>query len=162
MARHEADREDLYEEFRSAVMKWEILIDGTDQMVVAGIRKDGRTSLYFSQDDCFHFNDELQLLRAYVAGDLYRTQGTTLARLRRVRTEEQTELRRHDLSENELSELLAHLKSQIGSLLKKVEQRSITVVRAQPEQSELDHLRAKLQRLSGFPIQLAAAYPTRR
>lgn len=162
MARHEADREDLYEEFRSAVQKWEIQTSGFSEPVVLGVRKDGRFSIYFDQDHCYHFNSGYQLLRAYRAGSLYRTQGTTLAKLTRTRTEKETILNRVDLNERELSEFLEELETYLQDFSATLTKQQYEVLRSQPAGLGIAELQAALQRICQSKVQLAPAYATKR
>lgn len=162
MARHEEDREDLYEEFRSAVNKWEIQIPSHPDAVVLGIRKDGRFSIYFDQDHCYHFNSGYQLLRAYKAGSLYRTQGTTLAKLTRIRTEKETILNRVDLNERELSEFIEVLQKRLNTLIFDLRNRKHEILRSEPLNKNIDEIHITLGALSQNDIQLAPAYATRR
>ena len=52
----------------------------------------------------YQFDESGRLRRAFVSGLLYRTQGSTLAQLRRERTETETTLVRRDLTPLELIE----------------------------------------------------------
>ncbi len=116
MARQEADRDDLFAELRSAVCRWELQVPGRDCPVVAGIRPAGRLSIYFHPDCVYHYDGGGRLQRAYVSGFLYRTQGGTLARLMRERSEQETRLVRHDLSPEELRAFLAEMQAALERL----------------------------------------------
>lgn len=105
--RLEADREDLMREATALRERAEFRIPNEAESVIAGYRTDGALSIYFGPDPCFHFDPQGRLRRAFVAGDLFRTQGETLARLRRSRTAEAVELQRHDLPLQERDEFLA-------------------------------------------------------
>src|SRR5262245_19900425 len=106
MSRHEADREDLMAEATALARRVKLSVPGEVERVVAGFRATGRLSIYFGGEPVYHFDAEGRLRRAFVNGLLYRTQGTTLARLRRERSAEVTELRRRDLSPTELRQFL--------------------------------------------------------
>src|SRR4029077_15594660 len=103
MARHEAEREDLMGEAKALRERVEYSIDGQPEAIVAGFRPTGQWSLYFGSDPVYHFAADGALRRAFCGDELYRTQGTTLARLSRVRTAEEVQLVRHDLSPVELA-----------------------------------------------------------
>jgi hypothetical protein len=107
MARHEADREDLWAEAVSLVSRAELMLEGSSEPILAGFRDNGWFSIYFGQDVMLQFTPDGGLRRAYRQGDLYRSQGTTLARLRRQRTAEETTLLRFDLPPDELKEFRA-------------------------------------------------------
>lgn len=105
--------------------------------VVVGFRGDGRWSVYFGGDAAFHFNAGGRLRRAFFENDLYRSQGTTLARLTRVRTADETALRRHDLSDDELTAFLARVRSRLEDLLAAMQGNRARVVRVIPQNAEL-------------------------
>ncbi|MDA1017654.1 MAG: hypothetical protein O3A00_24745 [Planctomycetota bacterium] len=113
MAKSESDREDLMREATALVERIEFRISDEAQPIVAGFRRDGRFSIYFDADLVYHFDEQHRLRRAFVDGDLYRTQGTTLARLRRERTQSQTVLRSHDLSADELADFRTALMNRL-------------------------------------------------
>ena len=104
MAQNESDSEDLMAEATALKRRIELRCPGEKQNVIAGFRDDGRLSIYFGHDPVYHVDEWGCLRRAFVDGRLYRSHGTTLARLTRVRTREQTELQRYDLSDEELEQ----------------------------------------------------------
>ncbi|MCA9054904.1 MAG: hypothetical protein KDA75_13780 [Planctomycetaceae bacterium] len=120
MARHEADREDLLAEAQALYPRAEWRLPGRSELVTAGIRRDQFVSIYFGGDPCYHFDHDARLRRAFVADALYRTHGTTLARLTRERAADETVLNRVDLSkdavEQFLSEMQCHLNEFIGAV----------------------------------------------
>lgn len=162
MARHEADREDLFDEFRSAMQKWEVQPTEAAPPVVCGIRKDGRRSIYLDQDHCYHFNEHCQLMRAYHAGSLYRTQGRTLAKLTRERTASETILHRVDLSEDQLAEFLDNLQDSLSALLESLSPSHSLLLRAVPPEADISEMIAVIRSLCERNVQLAPAYATRR
>ena len=162
MARRESDREDLFEEFRSAVAKWELSVPGFDEHVVCGIRKDGRVSIYFGPDPVYHFDAENRLLRAYCDGFLYRTQGTTLAQLKRRRSETETSLIRHDLDVLQLQTFTGQCREKLSHLLATIQERQCVVIRREPLELEFARLSDCLEKILTESLQLANAYPTRK
>ena len=116
MAQNESDREDLMAEATALRRRVELQVPSETEHTIAGFRDDGRFSLYFGPDPVYHFDGEGGLRRAYLDGKLYRTQGTTLARLTRNRTEQATLLRRNDLSELELQEFLHAMRCRLQNL----------------------------------------------
>lgn len=132
MARHEADREDLMREATALRERIELRVAGEPEPVVAGWRADGRFSLYFGADPAFHFDTEGCLRRAFQDGDLYRSQGRTLARLRRSRTATETTLLRHDLDSRELEQFFANLRERLTALRATIEAEGIEVCREVP------------------------------
>ncbi|MDX1967971.1 MAG: hypothetical protein SFV23_12415 [Planctomycetaceae bacterium] len=104
MARHEADREDLFAEVVALTRRLAGRVSETGPLIVAGYRENGWLSVYLGPDPMYQFDEFGRLRRAFRDGLLYRTQGTTLARLRRERTPATTELLRSDLTSSELGE----------------------------------------------------------
>lgn len=115
MARQESDREDLLAEAVSFVRRLEGRVDGSDVLVTCGLRDNGRLSLYFGADPVYQFDADGGLRRAYVSGLLYRTQGKTLARLRRSRSDAETTLYRYDLDPAELAAFQTALRECVGA-----------------------------------------------
>lgn len=106
MARQEQDREDLLAEATALVERAEVRLPHEPQPVVVGFRRDDSLSVYFGADPVYQFNSHGELRRAYVAGLMYKAVAGKLASLRRVRSESQTQLLRHDLSAEETSQFL--------------------------------------------------------
>jgi hypothetical protein len=104
MARHEADREDLWAEAVAMTSRVELSVEGQSAPVLVGYRGNGWCSIYFGQDEMWQFTTDGELRRGFRHGDLFRSQGTTLARLQRRRSPEETTLLRHDLTPAELAE----------------------------------------------------------
>jgi gamma-glutamylcyclotransferase (GGCT)/AIG2-like uncharacterized protein YtfP len=116
MARQETDREDLLRDATAFIRRAEWTISGPPSPLFAGIRRNGSLSLYFDQDPVYQFNAEGRLRRAFVGGKLYRTQGETLAELDRVRDARETQLRRRNLGEGELSEFRREMHRRLEEL----------------------------------------------
>ncbi len=81
-----------------------------------GQKKNGHFSFYFGSDPVYQFDQNGLLRRAFINGDLYRTQGITLARLTRERVSSQTVLIRHDLTGIELESCLQTMKKRFEKL----------------------------------------------
>lgn len=163
MARNESDREDLFAEIRTFVPRWEIRDSNGGSSIIVGLRADGRMAIYFGSDPCYHFDSALQLLRGYVDGCLYRTQGTTLARLYRQRSQAQTELLRTDLAVPELQQFLQALMNRLERLHQQFVTGKYVILRAEGGSAELlETFMSRLAVLVSVGITLAPAYPTRR
>ena len=132
MARDESNREDLFAEATAFRRRIELQLAGEPELVVAGLRDDGRSSIYFGFDAAMHFDESGQLRRAYLHGTLFRTQGRTLARLTRHRTPEATVLQRGDLAPDELAHLLQRLRSQLGRLVCRIAAGEFQILRQVP------------------------------
>lgn len=130
MARHEADREDLIREAVALKTRIEWDVPGEPEPVVTGVRSDLNLSIFFGQDPVYHFNPKGQLRRAYVDGFLFRTQGSTLARLQRERSGVETTLLRHDLTEPELAEFLTSMRSRLAALRTALQNEVATALRS--------------------------------
>jgi hypothetical protein len=110
MAREESEREDLLREATALVERIELAPSGTasqpngasvDQPIVVGFRRDGALSIFFGSDPVYQFNAAGELRRAYLDGRLLKAVGGELASLDRVRTQRETQLIRHDLTQAE-------------------------------------------------------------
>jgi hypothetical protein len=137
MARHESDREDLIREATALRERVELHVPGESAPVVAGFRDDGRLSLYFGADPAYHFDSAGRLRRAYCEGLIYRSQGTTLARLARERSPSETTLHRTDLDPAELSSFVGTVRERTAQLLAAVEQQRAALVRQVPPGANL-------------------------
>lgn len=162
MARQTADRDDLYAELSSAVPRWELqLTDPQAPRIVAGIRSQERLSLWWG-DDCWHFNAENQLKRAFEGELLYRSQGTTLAQLRREQSASRSWLRRTDLSPAELAQFLSRLRERLFSLRNALATGAFETLRSfPPEAAANEVLLARLDALLTDELQLAPPFPGR-
>jgi len=137
MARNESDREDLMSEATALTRRVELSLPGEPQPVVAGFRASGGLSIYFGPDPVYQFDQMGRIRRGYVDGALYRTQGTTLARLIRHRTATVTELRRHDLTEQELATFLTAMRNRLWGILSAIEQNQATIHRQVPPDHDI-------------------------
>lgn len=162
MARLESDREDLIAEARALVQRAEFEVPEHPAGVVAGYRRDGALSIYFGADPCFHFDDQLRLRRAFVAGLLYRTQGHTLARLQRTRTGDSVELLRHDLDPAEREEWCTKLTERLRELQSWLQREARCVREVPPGAALASRLMGSLEQLLQAPIELAPAIRGKR
>lgn len=141
----------------------EYRVPGESQPVVAGYRKDGSLSVYFGPDPCFHFDAAGRLRRAFSDGDLFRTQGSTLARLRRLRPGDSVELRRQDLSANECERFLEAARHRLTGLLSALSSGDAECLADHPDDVPLlERLREHLTQLVERPLTLAPAIRGKR
>jgi hypothetical protein len=164
MSRQEGDREDLFHEIRalSPRVEFQVLPDG--EIVTAGSRAATRGwSIYFGADPAYHFDSSGGLRRAYAEGLLYRTQGTTLARMNRQRNAKEVQLVRHDLAEVEVADFVGDMRSRLTSLRDTMQRGQTKVLRQEPAELAVASLFAQAldKILFAEPI-LASAIPTRR
>lgn len=161
MARQESDREDLIREATALKQRVEWTVPGEPGPVVAGCRRDGSLSVFFDQDPVYQFTPHGQLRRAFVDGFLFRTQGSTLARLTRKRTETETTLVRYDLTKNELSEFHSTMRQRLTQLREQLVSGAVQVEREVTDGTAPDYS-AALQTVLETDEWLAPAFPGRR
>lgn len=162
MARIESDREDLMREATALVRRVEFHMPQEDEPIVAGFHRDGRVSIYFGGDPVYHLDAEAGLRRAFVDGDLFRTQGDTLARLTRQRTESESILARVDLNADQLEMFLHRAVARLQRLIHAAEVESIRVERSIPAESDVFGDALKLVRQFVENQRLAAPIRTKR
>lgn len=161
MALHEQDREDLLAEAQALTPRGEWQVAGEVEPVTAGLRRGG-CSIYFGGDPCYHFDEEGRLRRAFAGGFLYRTQGATLARLERVRSERRVELLRVDLTEPELQSFLDDMQRRLAQFLSAAATGAARLVRSVSEAADPAAEILPAVRRAAHNRQLAPAIPTRR
>ena len=132
MARQETDREDLLAEAVALTRRVEGTVVATGQVIVAGFRQPGWLSIYFGSDPMYQVDDRGRLRRAFEQGFLYRTQGTTLARLTRTRTATETTLLRDDLSPAELTAFRGRMTDRLTDLVDAMESYGFQLLRQVP------------------------------
>ena len=109
MARDESHREDLLREATALVERIEIVSRSNGDSAVAGFRSDGALSIFFGEDPVYQFNAAGELRRAYCDGKLLKAASGQLVELQRVRTENEVQLVRRELSEVELAAFLERM-----------------------------------------------------
>jgi len=161
MARNEADREDLFAEARALVRRVEAVSVSGTLPILLGVRETGWLSIYLGPDLMYQFDADGRLRRAFHGGQLYRTQGTTLARLLRVRTDHETTLQRHDLSPEELDEFQQGMRQDLGQLVCDLTEERLQILRQEPESDPLllPQLLAALRQATNAVPWLAPALP---
>lgn len=132
MARHSSDREDLMAEAVTLSPRVALLIPGIVEEIIAGRRVDGRWSVFCGGDPVYHFDSQDRLRRAFIGGQLFRSQGTTLARLTRQETPTETLLLRHDLDSDELATFLEAMRQFLARLANAVKLGTVTIQRSIP------------------------------
>ena len=158
MPRHEADREDIMREAVALRRRVSLVVPGADEPIVCGVRANGYWSFYLDSDPLYQFDDEFRLRRAFVDGQLYRTQGTTLARMHRERSDAETVLVRVDLSPAELAAFLTEAQSALSQLLYHLKTGDGQVIETIPSEADVMHeAQSALESLVGRAIELAPA-----
>ncbi len=159
MSRTESDRADLLAEVVALTRRVELRTTARDEPIVAGFRSNGWLSIYFGSDPMYQFDEIGRLRRAFVGGLLFRSQGTTLAQLRRERTETETSLLRRDLTEPELVEFQRAVRDEVASLRQQLASDLVEVLRQVPEDDArlLDDIAVTLELVLNSPEFLAPA-----
>lgn len=137
MAQHETDREDLMQEATGLARRVEWQVPFMTDPVVAGFKKNGACSVYFGAEPVLQFDPSGCLRRAFFEGYMFRTQGSTLARLQRNRTADETQLIRHDLNDSELAAFRVQACSWLRRLLQALDLGEAVRLRQVPEGDEV-------------------------
>jgi hypothetical protein len=126
MARDESSREDLLREATALVERIELVPRATDlstaasdlvgQHIVAGFRRNGALSIFFGDDPVYQFNAAGELRRAYCHGKLLKATQGRLAAFQRVRTEDEVQLVRHELSPEEEAAFLSRMDDRLRAV----------------------------------------------
>lgn len=161
MARTESDREDMIREATAMRNRIEWQLPDKPEPVFAGVRSDGSLAIYFGADPVFQFTASGGLRRAYSDGFLYRTQGTTLARLKRDRSAESTVLLRTDLTPSELAAFLDRMDEYLTRLRQSIADGSAIELRSVGDGGSPGYESLIGMAINASP-KLAPALPTRR
>lgn len=163
MARIESDREDLIAEATGLIRRAEWRVPFQSDLVVAGFKRNGGWSIYWGADPVYQFDADGRLRRAFAHGSLWRTQGTTLARLQRERTETESSLIRQDLAEGELTTFLAEVHQHLATLLNSLDCDTAQLLRQVPGDADVTaELKAALRSVINHEIALAPAIPGKK
>jgi hypothetical protein len=155
MARQETDKEDLLREATALVERVELapIGDSDDATITAGFRPDGAASIFFGADPVYHFNAAGELRRAYCGGLLFKAMHGRLVSLRRVRTRDEVQLLRHELSEAEQSVFLTRMQSLLADLATVLTRREFKTVGQVPKDADVvGRLKAWLAQHDGTSI----------
>jgi hypothetical protein len=132
-------------------------------VIVAGFKRSGGWSIYFGADPVYQFDADGRLRRAFAHGDLWRTQGATLARLQRERTETTSVFQRHDLTDAELHEFLREVHQRLTALLTSLDCGAAQFLRQVPDEADVTaELTAVLRSVLRNEIALAPAIPGKK
>ena len=139
MARQETEREDLLREATALVERIELAPRETasGEHVVMGFRSDGALSIYFGGDPAYHFNSSGQLRRAYCDGLLLKADHGRLVSLRRLRRENEVQLLRHDLVDEEQKKVVADLRARLRELVRQCDESCLVTVGKVPADADV-------------------------
>ncbi|WP_459555365.1 hypothetical protein [Lacunimicrobium album] len=116
MARQESPREDLIAEATALIDRIEFTQQDGD-LIFVGFKRSGGLSIYFGEDPVYQFDDQSRLRRAFKSDLMYRSQGTTLTQLQRLRTEQETILQSRDLSIEHCKAFLSEMTTTLTTFL---------------------------------------------
>lgn len=158
MAQNESNREDLWAEATGLSPCWEFAVAGWAEPVVVGFKVTGALSFYFGAELVYQFDEAGRLRRGYEEGFLYRSEGTTLSRLQRERSDEVTRLLRSDLSEVELGVFLDRCRESLVQLQRGLEGDQFQVLRVRgTDEASLRDLSERLNEMVNCPLRLSPA-----
>ena len=118
MARDAHDREDLLRDAKGLSPRVELTVEpaaGPSITLFAGFRV-AAASLYFGQDEVYHFNDRGELRRAYLADELLKADAGRLVAMRRERSDAEVALVCRPMASTEQQLLLAELAGRLAAL----------------------------------------------
>ena len=136
MAVNEDDREDLIREAVALPDRVELSVAGFEAPITIGFRANLAMSIFVGQDPVYQYDPDGRLRRAFVDGLLYRSQHTTLAMLKRERTETQTILLRTDLGNTELALFQETMSDLLRLLYQKLVGSEFRTLRSVPESAD--------------------------
>jgi len=167
MARDESSREDLLREATALVERIELIPHAADpsaatypligEHIVAGFRRNGALSIFFGEDPVYQFNPAGELRRAYCNGQLLKAYRGRLIALQRVRTENEVQLVRHELSPEEEAAFTSQMEQHLRDLSGFINAKLIEVVGRVP--AEVDVLGRLKQCLAKHDKRRIAARP---
>lgn len=135
MARDAHDREDLLRDARGLSPRVELTVEpaeGPSFTLFAGFRG-ASASLYFGQDEVYHFNDRGELRRAYLADQLLKAEGGRLVAMHRERSATEVSLVSRPLTADEQWALLAELERRLAELAATLTADEFRVIGQAPE-----------------------------
>ena len=139
MAQQESDREDLLREATALIERVELTTtDPTESdPTVVGFRRGGAASFFFGPDPVVQFNTARELRRAYVEGKLYKSESGRLLAMTRRRTETETQLVRHELSNAEASLIVETLQQRLVNLRDALSSGKFQIVGQEPPTADV-------------------------
>ncbi len=143
MVREEHDREDLLREATALVERIELAPAGTGgsaqdgEQLVIGFRTDGAISIYFGGDTAYHFNARGELRRAHANGLLFKAEGGKLVSLERIRNENEVQLVRRPLPDEEQIGFLTTMNEQLRQIVAHSEADALVTVGRVPADADV-------------------------
>ena len=152
MAHNESDREDLLREATALIERAELKTPDHADPIVIGFRRDGSASFYFGADPVYQCNSAGELRRAYIDGLLYKAERGQLVTLTRERSETETALIRHELTNDQTTALLITLGANLAQLRSAIEGGTYELIgEVPPERNVIAHIKDWLTTFSSPP-----------
>lgn len=125
--------------------------------IVVGFRKNGALSLFFGEEEVYHFRSDGRLRRGFWHGKLLKAEQGKLVELTRSRRPSETVLAREDLADDRQADHLARLASRLRQLTESLNDGPPAIVRevAATPGGATRRLRDWLARFAAQPIQIA-------
>jgi hypothetical protein len=156
MAREESNREDLLREATALVERIELVPKDDSPIatrtlgigpIVAGFRRNGALSIFFGEDPVYQFNATGELRRAYCEGKLLKASRGHLTALTRRRTQNEVQLIRHQLSQEEETAFLSQMDVRLRQFSELLNANLLEVVgQVPPDVDVVDRLKKCLAR----------------
>lgn len=150
MAREEHDREDLLREATALVERVELSVEGFEEPIVVGFRREGQASIFFGGDPAYHFNSRNELRRAYVTARLFKAEGGRLVALARQRSADEVALVRHALDDEEMAAFLSEVTAKLCKLRAALAARECQIIGQVPAEVDV------VERVSAWLDDMAA------
>ena len=155
MARETHEREDLLRDATALVPRIMLRLQRDDSPceVFVGFRKEGAVSLYFDDDPVYHFNSAGELRRAFVDDRLVKAEQGRLVAMQPRRTEQSTDLVRHELSDEEREEFCKSASDRIAWFRAELVAERYELVGQVPEDGDaLSRVAEWLENLNGIRV----------
>jgi hypothetical protein len=133
----EQDRENLLRDATALTHRIELKVADYHDSIVVGFRDSSAASFFFGADPVYHFNSMFELRRAFVDGLLYKADRRRLVSLRRNRTDQETQLIRCDLNDEQQEIFVANADRHLQLLATALQQGSITIIGQLPHNVDL-------------------------
>lgn len=145
----ESGNEDIMREAVSLLKRIELKCPSFRDLIVLGLNAQGWLFVYLGSDPMYRFDELGRLRRALVGGYLYRTSGSTLARLERSSktdtTHSESVLLRHELTANELQAFQARVSHELTLVRDELPTAAVTRQQPSGEQSMPEMFHAMLE-----------------
>jgi hypothetical protein len=137
MPHQSRDREDLLAEATALVERISFRINGHEDDIVVGFRREHSASFYFGAESVYQFTSDGQLRRAFQGELLFKAEKGHLVSLERERTAGQVMLVRHVLDERETQAFLGQVRHDLETLHDALAKRNFVIAGQVPSGADL-------------------------